>query len=152
MTETQLELDFGLVFEVKEKSIVKLPFFENPKDDNEKLLNLQFEYKHGKQQALNAMYNVGLLVALKHITKVSKKNRFVRALSESEKNEKAHNAITYLVEKFLAENDFVITKNFLACIYFRVLHELFYKRKVDDLVQFVDVADLDIYTAKEAIE
>ena len=33
-----------------------LPHFDEPKSENERLLNLQYEYKNGRAEALGEMY------------------------------------------------------------------------------------------------
>ena len=134
MTE-QIEFDFELPTEKKPD----LPHFEKPKNDNEKLLNYQWEYKEKlNKKALNAMYNLGYKTALKYIGSEAKKNRHIAELDSSEKEEKAHNAITYIITRYFKISDFAITKSFTAYLYLRVKHELFYTRKIDKIVHFCD--------------
>lgn len=117
----------------------ELPRFADPKDDNERLLNFQWAARNGDGTAYGGMYELGRKVALKYINKAAKGNGHVAALGEAEKAEKAHNAITYIVERFLKESRFRIRKSFTAYLYLRVQHELFYRRKVDAIVRFVDM-------------
>ncbi|WP_147613037.1 hypothetical protein [Treponema pectinovorum] len=138
MNFTQLEFKF---YELQKKEQT-LPYFEKPKDENEILLNLQREYKNGNKEALNKMYELGLKIAKKYIGSKAKINKFIARLSNEEREEKAHNAITYIIERYLKKKDFVITKSFTAYLYLRILHELFYKRKVDKIVDFVDLDEL----------
>ena len=42
-----------------------LPHFDEPKSENERLLNLQYEYKHGRAEALGEMYEALFLIAKK---------------------------------------------------------------------------------------
>ena len=112
-------------------------YFETPRTDNERLLNMQYEYKAGDYNALNRMYELGYTVALKYINAAAKKNKYVRMLSGEEKEGKAHNAISYIIMRFLQVAGFEIKKSFTAYIYLRVKHELFYRRKVDGIVQFM---------------
>lgn len=130
----QLEFDFGL-----EPAPVILPYFEKPKTDNQRLLNFQYDYKvNGNKAALTGMYGLGYKVALKFIRTLAKKYFKVARLDESVKQEKAHQAIVYMVSRFLKVEDFAIKKSFTAYLYLRVEHELFYRRKVDGIVDFVD--------------
>lgn len=54
------------------------------------------------------------------------------------KEEKAHNAITYIIARYLRVKDFAITESFTGYLFLRIKHELFYQRKVDKIVDFVD--------------
>lgn len=123
-----------------EKQKPALPHFDNPKCDNERLLNYQWEYKeNGDQNALNSMYKLGCKIALKYISTKAQKNRHIAELCKSDKEEKAHNAITYIISRYLRVQDFVIMESFTSYLYLRIQHELFYTRKVDKIVQFVDM-------------
>lgn len=144
MKPVQLEFDFGeLPNEEAEKPKPALPHFDNPKCDNERLLNYQWAYKeNGDQNALNSMYTLGYKIALKYISTKAQKNRHIAELCRSDKEEKAHNAITYIIARYLKLSDFAIRESFTAYLYLRVQHELFYQRKVDKIVSFVDIETL----------
>lgn len=134
----QQEFDFGELR--KESKESALPHFDKPKNDNERLLNYQWAYKeNGDQSALNSMYTLGYKIALKYISIKAQKNRHVAELCKSDKEEKAHNAITYIIARYLKVSDFAIKESFTAYLYLRIQHELFYTRKVDKIVQFVDM-------------
>ena len=116
-----------------------LPYFDAPNCDNERLLNLQYDYKeNGNSQALNAMYALGYKIALKYINAKADKNPHIAHMSDDEKEEKAHNAITYIIARYLRVKDFSIRESFTSYLYLRVQHELFYTRKVDKIVSFVE--------------
>jgi hypothetical protein len=118
---------------------VELPFYETPSNDNQRLLNMQYEYKaKGNAQALNAMYALGCTIALKYINAQAGKNPHIAHMSDDEKEGKAHNAITYIIARYLKVKDFSIRKSFTSYLYLRVQHELYYQRKVDKIVDFVD--------------
>lgn len=125
-----------LEFEMGE---LPLPHYTEPKSDNERLLNLQYDYKeNGNAQALNAIYALGCTIALKYINAKVGKNSHIAHMSDDEKKEKAHNAITYIIARYLRVKDFSIRKSFTSYLYLRVQHELYYQRKVDKIVDFVD--------------
>lgn len=136
MKWVQLQFDFD---ELQEKEKPALPFFKQAKNDNERLLNFQHAYKNGDKGALNKMYLLGYTIALKYIETIGKKNRPVAQMAYSDKEEKAHNAITYIISRYLCIDNFVIQKSFTSYLYLRVQHELFYQRKVDKIVDFVDL-------------
>ena len=143
MRPVQLEYDVGeLPNGEADKPKPALPHFENPKCDNERLLNYQWEYKNGDQNALNSMYTLGYKIALKYISNKAQKNRHIAELCRSDKEEKAHNAITYIIARYLRDKDFVIIRSFTGYLFLRIQHELYYYRKVDKIVSFVDMETL----------
>ena len=136
MEPVQLEFDF----EFDELPPTRpLPYYPAPKNDNEKLLNWQYEYRiKGDEKALNKMYRLGEIIALRYINTVAKKNKAVAKLAQCDKEEKAHNAITYIIARYLRVKDFSIRESFTSYLFLRVQHELFYTRKVDKIVSFVE--------------
>ena len=145
MRWVQQEFDFGEPYEPGgEEPKPALPRFDSPRNDNERLLNWQHDYKlNGDADALNRMYRLGRRIALRYIETSARNNRHVAELPRSDKEEKAHNAITYIIARYLRVKDFAIRESFTAYLYLRVRHELFYRRKVDGLVDFVDLETLD---------
>lgn len=142
MKPVQLEFEFDeLPKENKaEKPKPALPHYDQPQNDNERLLNYQWAYKeNGDQNALNSMYTLGYKIALKYISTKAQKNRHIAELCRSDREEKAHNAITYIIVRYLRVKDFAITKSFTGYLFLRIKHELFYYRKVDKIVSFVDM-------------
>ena len=133
--EKGCQLEFGFLDDYK-KDVV-LPYFENPRDDNERLLNLQYEARNGDKSAYGRMYQIALPIAGKYVTEKCRTSKSLR-LSREEREEKAHNAVTYVIESFLLDKDYFVKKNFTSVIYLRVLHELFYTTKADRCVSFVD--------------
>lgn len=136
----QLEFNFNELSERK----TDLPHYEAPKNDNERLLNYQWAYKKGDKAALNKMYELGYDIALRYISIHAKKNPHIAKLDQSHREEKAHNAITYIIARYLQIPDFAIHKSFTSYLYLRIQHELFYKRKVDDIVRFIDLDTIHI--------
>lgn len=116
-----------------------LPYYPEPKNDNQRLLNYQYDYKiKGDKSALAKMYQLGAKVAARFIANIAESQKKIAQLRRSEREEKAHNAITYMITRYLRVKDFAITESFTAYLYLRVKHELFYQRKVDTIVDFVD--------------
>ena len=85
MTDEQLLLPFD--FEVKERDdFAGLPHFEAPKDDNECLLEYQYQYKiNGKRQALADMYRLGVEVCKKMISQKATSNKHIKKLNADER-------------------------------------------------------------------
>ena len=141
MKPVQLEFKFDELpkNDKAEKQKPALPHYDQPQNDNERLLNYQWEYKNGDKSALNAIYKLGCKIAFKYINANARKNRHIGELSYSYKEEKAHNAITYIIARYLRVKDFAITESFTGYLFLRIKHELFYQRKVDKIVDFVDM-------------
>ena len=141
MTDEQLLLPFD--FEVTERDdFAGLPHFAVPKDDNECLLEYQYQYKiNGKRQALADMYRLGVRVALKMINKFAGSNRHLQSLARMERSEKAHSASSYIIEQYLKRPTFYIKKSYTAYLYKRVQYELFYHRKIDAAIIYCDITD-----------
>ena len=137
MPYKQLEFDFDFNKPLEQK--IELPHYDNPQCDNELLLNYQWDFKMGDKTALNKMYKLGLYIAKRYISIQAKKNRHIARLPSRYREEKAHNAITYIITRYLKLSDFTIQKSFTSYLYLRIQHELFYKRKVDDIVSFIDL-------------
>ena len=119
--------------------IASIPHFDAPQDDNEQLLEYQYQYKvEGKENALSKMYELGYVISRRYIATEGQQNWKVKLLSRDDKVEKAHNAITYIIARYKRVPTFFIAKNFTAYLFLRVRHELYYTRKVDKLITYVD--------------
>lgn len=127
-------------FEEEDKPAEAAAFYEHPKNDNQRLINYQTEYRQGDKSALDRIYILSKKISMKYINKITNKNKKVKHLSPGDKEAKAHNAATYLVEQYLTRPDFQIEGYATAYLWLRVMHELFYYRKVDKIVDFVDIA------------
>ena len=146
MTDEQLLLPFD--FEVTERDdFAGLPHFEAPKDDNECLLEYQYQYKiNGKRQALADMYRLGVEVCKKMISQKATSNKHIQRLNADEREEKAIDATNYIVMRLINRPHWYIKTSFTAYLYLRLLHELFYRRKVDSIIEYVD---FDTFYGKE---
>ena len=126
--------------EAEPGALPELPYYENPKSDNQKLINWQKEYREGDDKALDLIFELSKQIAWKYINKISKKNLEVKRLSASERENKATDAATYIVVQLMTRPNFAITQSFTGYLWLRVMHELFYYREVDKIVDFVDLA------------
>ena len=124
--------------EAEPGAMPELPYYTEPRNDNQRLLNFQKEYRDGDETALDRMYDLSKTIAWKYINKISKKNRKVRKLTRLDREGKAQNAATYIIEQLMTRPSFAITSSFTGYLWLRVMHELFYHREVDKIVDFVD--------------
>ncbi len=139
-------LPFDFVEEEKQKEaedkarredISTLPHFEHPQTDNERLLEFQYKYRHGRQEALSEMYELCETIGMKFINAIGRKNRHVKSLSYEQRQIKAADAASYITEQFITRPDFRL-KNGPGYLFLRIEKELFYQRKVDKIVDFVN--------------
>lgn len=136
--ELQLELPFDLPAPVFVPPVY--PHFEEPRNDNEWLLEFQYRFRTaGNEGALIELLRLGETVALKFINKESRRNKHIRALPLWQRRDKAHDAVVYFLERYRKDETFCVDKNYPGYIYLRVQHELYYRRKVDRIVDFVDL-------------
>lgn len=117
----------------------KLPFYNSPKLDNEIMFNAQWDIRHCNNisNAYSVIYKIGKKIATKLIKSEMKRNKHLQ-LCFSEIEEKAHNCITYIIMQYVQKKDFAITNSFVAYIYLRVQHELYYHTKADEIIDFLD--------------
>lgn len=119
---------------------IELRWYSDPRTDNQKLMSWQYEYRNeGNQDALKPIYEILKTIAAKYINTIAKKNKRIENLSPFDKECKAANAASYMVEQLMLRPDFVYDHSFTGYLYKRVEYECFYHRKVDKIVDFVDL-------------
>lgn len=55
-----------------------LPHFENPESDNQKLLELQYQFKNGNKKAMDEFYKLSARICLKFIYDIGKKTHTLK--------------------------------------------------------------------------
>lgn len=120
-------------------------------DDSAAIRAAQARYAEGgKADDLAEIYLAARRMAARMIARQVQAKGFV--LAEERKEEKAHNAAAYIVTQFLERPGFAL-KSPAAYVYLRVLHELYYRRKADAIIEFRDAADIArIMDKREASE
>ena len=128
----------------RQEDIARLPYFEHPVNDHQKLFNLQWEYKHGDEAALGKFYDLCTKVCYKIVYHVCQhaKQRAVRQMSYIDRETKAENAATYFVEQYIKRPDFMRHESILSYLFCRVKYEIYYNTKADSLVTFVPIDTL----------
>ena len=123
------------------RTISVLPYYPNPQNDGQRLFNLQKEYKDGNPQALSTMYKLLYEVAYKTINNRCATNQHIAALSADERQQKAHDAATYIIEQYCKRSTFVITGSITGYLYLRIQWELYgkdHQNKRDKMVVYTD--------------
>lgn len=123
------------------RTVSVLPYYPDPQSDDQRLFNMQKEYKDGAPQALAAMYKLLYEVAYKTINNRSATNQHIAALSADERQQKAHDAATYIIEQYCKRPAFVITDSITGYLYLRIRWELYGKNrqyKRDQMLVYMD--------------
>ena len=108
--------------------------------DNNELFELQAKILNGDKGALSAMYKKLYEIAYKTINANSHKNEVIAGMTAAERQTKAHDAATYIIEQYLKRPDFKITESMTGYLYRRINYELYgrFNRKCDKLLIFTD--------------
>ena len=78
------------------------------------------------------------IIAYKTINKISNGDEHVKSLSASERESKAHDAATYIIEQYIKRPTFCITKSMTGYLHGRIMRELYGGRKCDKMLVFTD--------------
>ena len=149
----QSELDFdGLQEEGDSKTESQkpaLPYFNEPKDDNERLLNLQYEYlQYGSSDAWDGLWKLSYKVALGMVRSMCAAKRL--RLDCDEVQDKAVAACEYVLRRYKTRKGWHVKSSFMSVIKHGVVHALFYRSNADELVDFVDASAFELFLQKTA--
>lgn len=138
----QLELPFDLVFIKPKLQPDQVPHYEKPGNDNEQLMEYQYRYKiQGDNDALRDLYTLAYTIAAKIVSQECTSNKRFKQMPLWERYEKAEDAVVYIISSLIRKPLWFIKKSFTGYIFLRVQHELKYARKVDKIVDFVDLSE-----------
>ena len=134
-----------------------LPYYPLPKNDNERLFNLQKAYYEGDKEALGKMFEIMEQIAPK-IVNIESKSRQLN-LPKARMAELADEAVMIFIEAVM-KNELVIKKSFVAYLRLQVLRALFYFPKSmqfekwlkEKKISFVNLSDYDKAYDKELFE
>lgn len=130
----------------KKKEIDRLPFFEKPENDNQRLMNLQYEYYHGRTEKLDKMFLLLLEIARKIISKEAKEKKLI--FSRDHKEELAIDSVSLVIEQIL-KNKLKIRTSFIAYIYLQVKKTMYSKTKAEKLEDYCIKNNVDFFTLSE---
>lgn len=145
----QYFLDFDFFEQEKQeekKKIDALPFFEKPENDNQRLMNLQYEYYHGKPEKLNRIFLLLLEIAKKIINKEAKEKKLI--FSMHHKEELAIDSASLVIEQIL-KNRLKIRTSFIAYLYLQVKKTMYSKTKAEKLEDYCIKNNIDFFTLSE---
>lgn len=134
-----------------------LPYYQEPKDDNQRLFNLQREYYGGDKEALGKMFLILERIAPK-LVNIESKSRQLN-LPKQRMTEIAEEAVMIFIEAVMKKR-LVIKKSFVAYLRLQVLRALFYFPKSmqfekwlrEKKIYFVGLSEYDKLYYKELFE
>lgn len=132
----QYFLDFDFFEQEKQeqqKEIDDLPFFEKSENDNQRLMNLQYEYYHGRTEKLDEMFLLLLEIARKIISKEAKEKKLI--FSMDHKEELAEDSVSLVIEQIL-KNKLKIKTSWIAYLYLQVKKTMYSRTKAERLEDY----------------
>ena len=113
----------------------ELPHFEEPKNDNERLLNYQHDWLvHRNPEAWEKLWLLSCTVARRMITAMARKKGF--KLSEATLHDKVENAVIYVLRRY--DYGWYVRKAYLKAIKEAVVHSLWYRTKAQRMETIMD--------------
>lgn len=145
--EWQQLLLFDLPEEEKEKpEPEELPYFAEPKNDNERLFNLQKEYYEGDKNALSKMFLILARIAPKIVNIESKKRRLI--LTKAYMRDIGEEAVMIFIESVL-QKQLVVKTSFIAYLRLQVLRALFYQTKSQKFEKWMSENNISLFGMDE---
>ena len=137
---------FDLPGEKEAINLDSLQQFENPKNDNERLFNLQYAYYHGDSHAIENMFFIMGRIAPRIVNIESKKRQLI--LSKSRMRDLGDEAVMIFIENVLDKN-LIIKKSFIAYLRLQVLRALFYQTKSQKFEKWMAENNIDLFSMDE---
>ena len=142
-----LDFDFFEQEEQEEKKeIDDLLFFENPETDNQRLMNLQYEYYHGKKEEIDRIFLLLLKIARKIISKEAKEKKLI--FCSEYKEELAVDSAGLVIEQML-KNRLKIRNSFIAYLYLQVKKTMYSKTKARKLEDYCIKNNINFFLLSE---
>ncbi|MGP1459924.1 MAG: hypothetical protein ACTTKL_11580 [Treponema sp.] len=119
-----------------------LPYFDNPSDDGERLMNAQHDFLlFNSEKAWRELWTLTVTVAGRIISAERQKNKFY--LSADEKADKQMEAAEYLLRRYRTRCGYFIRANFISAVKQSVYHALYYRNEGEKLVDFIAIEKME---------
>lgn len=113
---------------------VELPWFDKPQDDNQRMLNLQYQFlKNGDMKARAELFELVYKVMQRILWRKMKKGG-LKYLDKEAQAEIVSDAFEYVCRRFDSGTGYVVTKNFISVCKEGVRHSLNYTTMKDSEV------------------
>lgn len=113
----------------------ELPHFDSPRDDNQRLLNYQYDWLvHRNPEAWENLWLLSCAVARRMIMAMARKKGF--HLSPGHLQDKVENAVIYILRRY--DYGWYVKKAFLKAIKEAVVHALWYRTKAQRMETLLD--------------
>ena len=134
-----------------------MPYYPEPKNDNQRLFNLQRDYYNGDKEALSKMFVILNEIAPKLVNIESKSRQLI--LPKEHMEELGQEAVMIFIECVLKKK-LMIKKSFIAYLRLQVLRALFYQTKsqkfekwlIDNKVSIFSIDEYEGQWEKELFE
>ncbi|WP_415749202.1 hypothetical protein [Treponema peruense] len=142
----QYFLDFDFYEQEEKKEIDDLLFFAAPENDNQRLMNLQYEYYHGMPEKIDKIFLLLLEIARKIISKEAKEKKLIFCIDHKE--ELAVDSASLVIEQIL-KNRLKIRTSFIAYLYLQVKKTMYSKTKAQKLEDYCIKNNINFFLLSE---
>lgn len=119
------------------RKLLRLPYYENPKNDAEKLMNYQHDYiMNNSQDAWGKLIQLSFVVTKRLVWRWMKTHKM--RMDEIEQDEKTSIAVEYVLRRYKTRIGYCVTKNFITALQSGVEHAMLYKTKLDEETDFIE--------------
>lgn len=116
---------------IKARQSLELPYYSNPKNDSERLLNYQYEYiKNNNEKAWGDLITLSFIVTKRLVWRWMKLHKL--QLDDIEQDEKTSIAVEYVLRRYKTRIGYCVTKNFITALNDGVKHAMLYTTKIEE--------------------
>ena len=121
---------------------VDLPYFEDPKDDNQMMFNLQYQYlKEGNIKARQELFSLSYKVMKRILWNLMKKGG-LGYLDEEAQIEIVDTAFIYVFRRYESGNGYTVKKSFISVLKGGIRHALDYTTMKDKELSLSDIKNI----------
>lgn len=122
--------------------VVELPYFEAPKNDSEKLFNLQFRYlKNGDEAARKELYLLSYEIMRRLLWRRMKKGG-LGWLDKESQNEIVSDAFLYVFRRYEKGEGYAVTKSFISVLKSGIRHAVDYTTMKDSEISLNGIKNI----------
>lgn len=136
------QLEFSFMEEVRTEEKRTLPYFENPRDDNQRLLNCQHDWLvNGDKDAWAELWRLSEKVARRMVQSLGRKHGW--RFTGEDLDDRVMVAIEYVLRRY--RDGWYVKKAYLKALKEGVIHALWYRTKRDESEQVMPDEVLALY-------